>query len=94
MHILYFIFHSPDSATVRQRMKHTLAIPGLIVHAEDVGVHVDQKIEIHDPEDLVFEAKDEKIGRFRGMYLRNGFRGTELMYEGVERDGEFYDGVK
>ncbi|KAJ4369445.1 Twinfilin-1 [Didymella sp. IMI 355093] len=63
---LYFIFHSPDSATVQQRMKHTMAIPGLVnVHAEDCGVHIDQKIEIHEPEDLVFQEEDEKIGKFR-----------------------------
>jgi twinfilin-like protein len=92
-HLLYFIFHSPDTAIVQQRMKHTMAIPGLIVHAEDAGVHVDQKIEIHDPDDLVFEDKDEKIGKFRSMYLRNGFKGTELMYEGSERDKKFLDSV-
>lgn len=92
---LYFIFHSPDAATVQQRMKHTMAIPGLVnVHAEDCGVHVDQKIEIHEPEDLVFEESDDKVGRFRSVYLRNGFQGTENQYEGLERDQQFYDAVR
>jgi twinfilin-like protein len=73
-------------------MKHTLAIPGLLVHAEDVGVHVDLKLEIHDPDDVVFgEEKDERVGRFRSMYNREGFQGTELMYEGMGRDKEFVD---
>ncbi|KAA8620578.1 actin monomer binding protein [Pyrenophora tritici-repentis] len=32
--ILYFIFHSPDTASVQERMMHTMAIPGLInIHA-------------------------------------------------------------
>ena len=91
---LYFIFHSPDSATVQQRMKHTMAIPGLVnVHAEDCGVHIDQKIEIHEPDDLAFED-DEKIGRFRSMYLRGGWQGTESQYNGLERDLEFYNAVR
>ncbi|KAI4679647.1 uncharacterized protein J4E84_008169 [Alternaria hordeiaustralica] len=94
-HLLYFIFHSPDHATVQQRMKHTMAIPGLInVHAQDQDVHVDQKIEIHEPDDLVFVAKDERIGRFRSVYLRNGFDGTESTYDGLEGDKAFYDGIK
>lgn len=92
---LYFIFHSPDSATVQQRMKHTMAIPGLVnVHAEDCGVHVDQKIEIHEPGDLIFEESDDKVGRFRSVYLRNGFQGTESQYDGLERDKHFYDAVR
>lgn len=75
-------------------MKHTMAIPGLLVHAEDVGTLVDQKIEIHDPDDLVFEeAKDERVGRFRSMYRREGFNGTELAYKGMARDKEFLDAL-
>ena len=71
-----------------------MAIPGLInVHAEDQGVHVDQKIEIHDPEDLVFQVKDGRVGKFRSVYLRNGFEGTESQYEGLEQDKRFYDAV-
>lgn len=93
--LIYFIFHSPDSATVQQRMKHTMAIPGLInVHAEDCGVHVDQTIEIHDPEDLMFKARDERVGRFRSLYLRGSFQGTESQYETLEGDAEFYDAVR
>ncbi|KAJ8119003.1 hypothetical protein OPT61_g124 [Boeremia exigua] len=92
---LYFIFHSPDSATVQQRMKHTMAIPGLVnVRAKDCGIHVDQKIEIHEPEDLTFEKDDEKVGKFRSMYLRGEWQGTESQYEGLERDRIFYDAVK
>lgn len=76
-------------------MKHTIAIPGLVhVHAQDLGVHVDQKIEIHDPADLAFEAKDERMGRFRSVYLRNGYEGTESVYENLERDVRFYDDVQ
>ena len=76
-------------------MKHTMAIPGLInVHAKDADVHVDQKIEIHDPEDLVFEAKDERIGKFRSVYLRNRFEGTESTYRTMEADKAFYEAVK
>jgi twinfilin-like protein len=65
-------------------MTHTLAIPGLInIIAKDQGVNVDQKIELHDPEDLVFEERDERIGKFRSMYLRNEWNGTESLYEGM-----------
>jgi twinfilin-like protein len=93
--LLYFIFHSPDSASVQERMKHTMAIPGLVnVHAKDQGVHMDQRIEIHDPEDLVYEAKDERIGKFKSMYLRNSFQGTESTYESLEADKAFYDAIK
>lgn len=76
-------------------MKHTMAIPGLVnVHAEDCGLHVDQKIEIHEPEDLQFQEGDEKVGKFRSMYLRGEWQGTESRYEGQERDQAFYDAVK
>jgi twinfilin-like protein len=76
-------------------MKHIMAIPGLInVHSHDRNVHVDQKIEIHDPDDLVFEAKDERIGRFRSVYLRNKFEGTESTYDNLEADKTFYDKVR
>lgn len=92
---LYFIFHSPDSATVQQRMKHTMAIPGLIsVHVGECGVHIDQKIEIHEPEDLTFEGGDEKIGKFRSVYLRGEWHGTESQYDGLEKDLEFYNAVR
>lgn len=92
--LLYFIFHSPDSASVRERMMHTVAIPGLVnVHAKEQGVYVDQKIEIHDPEDLAFDTKDERIGTFRSMYLRNRFQGTESVYHNLEADKAFYDAV-
>jgi twinfilin-like protein len=59
-------------------MKHTLAIPGLVnIIVKDMSVEVDQKIEIHDVEDLSFEDKDERIGKFRSLYLRNETVGTE-----------------
>jgi twinfilin-like protein len=75
-------------------MTHTLAIPGLInVHAADQDVHVDQKLEIHDPDDLVFEGRDERVGTFRSVYLRNRFEGTESMYENLEADRTFYANV-
>lgn len=93
--LLYFIFHSPDSATVQQRMKHTMAIPGVVnVHTKDCGVRIDQKIEIHEPDELVFDEGDDKIGRFRSVYLRGGWQGTESQYEGLERDRRFYDAVQ
>ncbi|KAL5408750.1 hypothetical protein PMIN04_011280 [Paraphaeosphaeria minitans] len=75
---IYFVFCSPDSAHVKERMKHTMAIPGLInIIAKDNGVNVHQKLEIHVPEEMDFEPKDERIGKFRSMYLRNRFAGTE-----------------
>ncbi|KAH9866688.1 hypothetical protein J1614_008381 [Plenodomus biglobosus] len=93
--ILYFIFHSPDSASVQERMKHTMAIPGLInVHAEDAGVHVDQKIEIHDPSELVFEEADERVGKFRSVYLRNKYKGTESVYNNLESDAHFFNDLR
>lgn len=64
----YFIFFSPDSAPVKVRMMHTMAIPGLLnVTAKEQGVHVNQMIEIHDIDDLVFEERDERIGKFRSV---------------------------
>jgi twinfilin len=82
--LLYFIFLSPDSAPVKVRMMHTMAIPGLVnIIAKENKVQVDQKIEIHDPEDLNFEEHDERIGRFRSMFLLNGSRGTESMWKGM-----------
>lgn len=72
-----------------------MVIPGLVnVHAEDSGVHVDQKIEIHEPEDLIFEEGDAKIGKFRSVYLRGGWQGTESQYDGLERDLDFYNAVR
>ncbi|KAF2027589.1 hypothetical protein EK21DRAFT_71505 [Setomelanomma holmii] len=92
--IIYFIFHSPDSATVQARMKHTMAIPGLLVHAEDVGVVVDRKIEIHEPDELVFEGLEiANGGRFRSMFNRKGFEGTELQYRNMERDKKLLDAL-
>lgn len=76
-------------------MKHTMAIPGLVnIIMKDNGVHVDQKIEIHDPEDLDFAEQDERIGKFRSMYLRNNFLGTESTWEGMEEDQKILDSVK
>ncbi|KAL5117564.1 Twinfilin-1 [Pleosporales sp. CAS-2024a] len=92
--MVYLIFHSPDIATVQQRMQSTMAIPGLLVHAEDAGIRVDQKIEIHDPSDVEFESvRDARAGRFRSMYRREGYNGTELVYKGMARDKAFLDSV-
>jgi twinfilin-like protein len=92
--LLYFIFCSPDSASVQQRMKHTVSIPGLVnVHAQDSGVHVDQKLEIHDPGDLTFEGDGPRIGKFRSVYLRNRFEGTDSVYENMTSDKAFLDAV-
>ena len=79
-------------------MKHTVAISGLLVHAEDLGVSVDQKIEIHELGDLVFEDRrggdgDRGVAKFRSLYERNAFTGTELMYTSMEADKKFLDAV-
>ncbi|KAF2448957.1 hypothetical protein P171DRAFT_428931 [Karstenula rhodostoma CBS 690.94] len=92
---LYFIYCSPDSANVKERMKHTVAIPGLInIITKDNGVNVDQKLEIHDPEEVDFAQKDERIGKFRSMYLRNKFSGTESQWEGMEAQQKILDAVR
>lgn len=72
---------------------HTMAIPGLVnVIAKNNGVNVDQKIEIHDPEDLAFEVGDARIGKFRSMYLRNKIvHGTESRWEGMEEQQRVLD---
>jgi twinfilin-like protein len=94
-HVLYFIFCSPDNASVQERMKHTMAIPGLInIIAKDNGVDVDQKVEIHEPEELEFEETDKRIGMFRSMYLRNGVKGTESTWEGMEEYQKTLDAVR
>jgi twinfilin-like protein len=86
--------HRSHSIVTRTPRCSTMAIPGLLVHAEDAGIRVDQKIEIHNPDDLVFEeAKDERVDRFRSMYRRDGFDGAELTYEGMVRDKEFLDAL-
>lgn len=100
-HLLYLISHSPDSAPVQQRMKHTLAIPGLLVHAEDVGVSVDRRIESHEVGDVCFddaagdgdgneegEGNTKRQGKYRSMYNRKGFVGTELVYGNIDADRE------
>jgi twinfilin-like protein len=93
--LLYFVFCSPDSASVQERMKHTLAIPGLVnIIAKDNGVDIDQKIEIHDGEDLTFEERDRRIGQFRSMYLRNESKGTESMWEGMEEYQKTLDDMR
>ncbi|KAJ4294177.1 Twinfilin-1 [Kalmusia sp. IMI 367209] len=92
---LYFIFCSPDSANVKERMKHTMAIPGLInITTKDNGVNVDQKLEIHDADELDFEKKDTRIGKFRSMYLRNEFAGTESQWEGMGEQQKILDEVR
>lgn len=71
-----------------------MAIPGLVnVIAQEHNVHVDQKLEIHDPEDLIFEAKDDRIGKYRSVYLRNKFDGTESTYTNLESDRAFYESI-
>jgi twinfilin-like protein len=75
-------------------MTHTMAIPGLLVHAEDVGVHVDAKIEIHEPRDLVFEEKDTRKGKFRSLWNRDGFKGTESVYVSMAADKSFLENLE
>ncbi|OAL48453.1 hypothetical protein IQ07DRAFT_645917 [Pyrenochaeta sp. DS3sAY3a] len=83
--LLYFIAHCPDSCSVQARMQHTMGIPALIsLHAPGVGARVDEKIEIQDAADLVFEGKDKRVGRYRSVYARGGWVGTELQYQGME----------
>ncbi|KAF2015536.1 hypothetical protein BU24DRAFT_491769 [Aaosphaeria arxii CBS 175.79] len=82
--LLYFINSSPDAATVKERMTHTMAVPGLVnIIAKEQGAATDRKVEIHDPEDLMFEENDETIGRFRSIYLLNKSVGTESVWEGM-----------
>ncbi|KAF2497324.1 hypothetical protein BU16DRAFT_525019 [Lophium mytilinum] len=50
---LLFIYCCPPDATVKARMTHTMAVPGLVnVIAREAGVEVTRKIEIDGPEDL------------------------------------------
>ncbi|KAH7115029.1 actin monomer binding protein-like protein [Dendryphion nanum] len=82
--LLYFVFCSPDSCTVKQRMTHTMAIAGLVgVIAKECGAEVDQTIEIHEPEDLEFREGDERIGRFRSVFQLGEKVGTENVWEGM-----------
>jgi twinfilin-like protein len=75
-------------------MTHTLAIPGLInVHAADQDVHVDQKLEIHDPDEVVFGGEDGRVGRFRSLYVGKRGGGTESTYENLEADKVFYENL-
>ncbi|KAJ4356453.1 Twinfilin-1 [Didymosphaeria variabile] len=84
-----------DCVQLAKRMKHTMAIPGLInIIAKDNGVNVDQKLEIHDPDELAFDQKDERIGKFRSMYLRNYFTGTESQWEGREEQQKILDATR
>jgi len=57
-------------------------------------VHLDQENGIHNPEDLVFEKKDECIGRLRSVYPRNRFEGTEGTYDSLEADKTFHDAIQ
>lgn len=101
-------------------MTHTMGIPGLLVHAEDAGIHICKKLEIHSPSEVEFgvvekcgggkeegedgeegggnrdsgEEEGVRVGKYRSMYNRQGFRGTELVYGGMEGDRAFLDGVK
>ncbi|KAF2714717.1 hypothetical protein K504DRAFT_486553 [Pleomassaria siparia CBS 279.74] len=84
-HVTYFIFCSPDSVPVKERMTHTMAIPGLVnIIAKENGLEIDQKIEIHGADELEFAERDQRIGRFRSMYLRNEFVGTESTWENMD----------
>ncbi|ORY15218.1 hypothetical protein BCR34DRAFT_598687 [Clohesyomyces aquaticus] len=54
--ITYFVYCSPDSAPVKERMTYTMSIPGLVnIIASNNGVVVDKKLEIHDGDDLAFD---------------------------------------
>ena len=76
-------------------MKATMAIPGLVnVIARDEGVDVGQKVEIHEAGELEFLEGDERVGRYRSMYLRGGRVGTESVWEGMEGDQKVLDGVR
>jgi len=93
--VTYFIFCSPDSVPVKERMVHTMAIPGLVnIIAKESGVNVDQKIEIHDPDELEFGEKDKRIGKFRSMYLRNEFVGTESTWENMDQTQKVLDLIR
>ncbi|KAF2795092.1 hypothetical protein K505DRAFT_374155 [Melanomma pulvis-pyrius CBS 109.77] len=94
-HLTYFIFCSPDSAPVKECMTYVMAIPGLInIIAKECGINVDQKIEIHDREELEFGERDKRIGKFRSMYLRNEFVGTESTWESMEASQKVLDSIR
>jgi twinfilin-like protein len=53
--LVYFVYCSPDSAPVKERMTYTMSIPELVnIIASDNGVVVDKKREITDGEELTF----------------------------------------
>jgi twinfilin len=77
-------------------MTHTMAIPGLInVIAKDAGVNISRKVEVHEAEELEneLEAEEDEAGeagrkenwKGRSMYLLGGRRGTESVWEGMEK---------
>ncbi|PSN74614.1 hypothetical protein BS50DRAFT_540004 [Corynespora cassiicola Philippines] len=93
--LLYFIWCSPDGAPVKERMTHTMAIAGLVnVIAKDNGVVVDQKVEIHEPEDLNFGMEEKPAGKFRSMYLRDNIQGTESTWGNMEQDQKVLDSIR
>lgn len=76
------------------------------MHAEDCGVDVDRRREIHDLGDLGLEMDDgegdqaekgdgdEKIEvKYRSMFERKAFKGTELVYGNLESDRQILEGI-
>ncbi|KAF2650094.1 hypothetical protein K491DRAFT_782864 [Lophiostoma macrostomum CBS 122681] len=93
---LYFIFFSPDSAPVKQRMIHTMAVPGLVnVICKEVGLRVDEKRELHevgDVADLRFDVVEGRggvgEGRKRGEKAEGGDRVEESEQGEEEEEGD------
>lgn len=76
-------------------MTHTMAIAGLVnVIAKDNGVVIDQKVEIHEPEDLSFGMEEKPAGKFRSMYLRDNIQGTESTWGNMEQDQKVLDSIR
>lgn len=77
------------------------------MHAEDCGVEIDRRREIHELKDLDLDEKVEIKGemkgeinedgktevKYRSMYERKAFRGTELVYANLRKDKEILDGI-
>ncbi|KAF2732077.1 hypothetical protein EJ04DRAFT_554288 [Polyplosphaeria fusca] len=79
--LLYFVFCSPDSAPVKARMSSIMAMLGFVsITAKNMGVNIDQKLEIHDGADLEFSGEDTRVGKYRSLYGLNKSEGTETVW--------------
>lgn len=89
---LYFIYYSPDSASVKERMTHTMAVPGLVnVICKDNGIRVQRKLEVHCAEDICFDESGGDEGANEdgggGGYVL-GVKAKSMGKENRGREGE------